>query len=197
MHEVSYHGKSFQSDRILRSLPLKRNGSCRLFVKESQKRQMFVIPLETNAMQWSFQDENLHDVLQLLVALLSEHPASMVPAFDQRNGIRWDAISIYFTPASHFIIYHLVFHDRVCRHDTIMNYSEDLQWYFHIYLFFDERDQAYTLGVKLMKYRWIWWSYFLFLKFRVWLSITDIVFEEHLHRQHKKCHVFCSIISVV
>lgn len=142
MHEVSYHGKSFQSDRILRSLPLMRNGSCRLFVKGSRKRQMFVIPLETNAMQWSFQDENLHDVLQLLVALLSEHPASMVPAFDQRNGIRWDAISIYFTPASHFIIYHLVFHDRVCRHDTIMNYSEDLQWYFHIYLFFDERDQA-------------------------------------------------------
>lgn len=36
-----------------------------------------------------FQDENIHDVLQLLVALMSEHPASMIPAFDQRNGIRW------------------------------------------------------------------------------------------------------------
>lgn len=35
------------------------------------------------------QDENIHDVLQLLVALMSEHPASMIPAFDQRNGIRW------------------------------------------------------------------------------------------------------------
>lgn len=34
------------------------------------------------------QDENLHDVLQLVVALMSEHPASMIPAFDQRNGIR-------------------------------------------------------------------------------------------------------------
>ncbi|KAF7648126.1 hypothetical protein LDENG_00161520, partial [Lucifuga dentata] len=34
------------------------------------------------------EDENLHDVLQLLVALMSEHPASMIPAFDQRNGIR-------------------------------------------------------------------------------------------------------------
>ncbi|XP_068507524.1 neurobeachin isoform X1 [Syngnathus scovelli] len=34
------------------------------------------------------EDENLHDVLQLVVALMSEHPASMVPAFDQRNGIR-------------------------------------------------------------------------------------------------------------
>uniref|UniRef100_A0A669DKR3 Neurobeachin n=1 Tax=Oreochromis niloticus TaxID=8128 RepID=A0A669DKR3_ORENI len=33
-------------------------------------------------------DENLHDVLQLVVALMSEHPASMIPAFDQRNGIR-------------------------------------------------------------------------------------------------------------
>nr|XP_032812267.1 neurobeachin-like isoform X5 [Petromyzon marinus] len=36
----------------------------------------------------SCKDENLHDVLQLLVALMSEHPASMIPAFDQRNGIR-------------------------------------------------------------------------------------------------------------
>ncbi|XP_015806867.2 neurobeachin isoform X3 [Nothobranchius furzeri] len=34
------------------------------------------------------EDENLHDVLQLVVALMSEHPASMIPAFDQRNGIR-------------------------------------------------------------------------------------------------------------
>lgn len=37
---------------------------------------------------FSPQDENIHDVLQLLVALMSEHPASMIPAFDQRNGIR-------------------------------------------------------------------------------------------------------------
>ncbi|KAG9351796.1 hypothetical protein JZ751_023047 [Albula glossodonta] len=34
------------------------------------------------------EDENIHDVLQLLVALMSEHPASMIPAFDQRSGIR-------------------------------------------------------------------------------------------------------------
>ncbi|KAG7480002.1 neurobeachin-like isoform X2 [Solea senegalensis] len=34
------------------------------------------------------EDENLHDVLQLMVALMSEHPASMIPAFDQRHGIR-------------------------------------------------------------------------------------------------------------
>ncbi|KAF6738367.1 Lipopolysaccharide-responsive and beige-like anchor protein [Oryzias melastigma] len=34
------------------------------------------------------EDENLMDVLQLLVALMSEHPGSMVQAFDQRNGIR-------------------------------------------------------------------------------------------------------------
>uniref|UniRef100_A0A8C7JQ10 Neurobeachin n=1 Tax=Oncorhynchus kisutch TaxID=8019 RepID=A0A8C7JQ10_ONCKI len=34
------------------------------------------------------EDDNIHDVLQLLVALMSEHPASMIPAFDQRNGIR-------------------------------------------------------------------------------------------------------------
>lgn len=36
----------------------------------------------------SSQDDNLLDVLQLLVALMSEHPVSMVQAFDQRNGIR-------------------------------------------------------------------------------------------------------------
>ncbi|XP_035554740.1 lipopolysaccharide-responsive and beige-like anchor protein isoform X7 [Canis lupus dingo] len=33
-------------------------------------------------------DDNLMDVLQLLVALMSEHPNSMIPAFDQRNGLR-------------------------------------------------------------------------------------------------------------
>nr|XP_044987386.1 lipopolysaccharide-responsive and beige-like anchor protein isoform X2 [Jaculus jaculus] len=34
------------------------------------------------------EDDNLMDVLQLLVALMAEHPTSMVPAFDQRNGLR-------------------------------------------------------------------------------------------------------------
>lgn len=28
------------------------------------------------------EDENLHDVLQMLISLMSEHPSSMVPAFD-------------------------------------------------------------------------------------------------------------------
>ncbi|XP_077965271.1 lipopolysaccharide-responsive and beige-like anchor protein isoform X4 [Gasterosteus aculeatus] len=34
------------------------------------------------------EDDNIMDVLQLLVALMSEHPGPMVHAFDQRNGIR-------------------------------------------------------------------------------------------------------------
>ncbi|XP_012922675.1 lipopolysaccharide-responsive and beige-like anchor protein isoform X5 [Heterocephalus glaber] len=34
------------------------------------------------------EDDNLMDVLQLLVALMSEHPDSMISAFDQRNGLR-------------------------------------------------------------------------------------------------------------
>uniref|UniRef100_A0A673MXP9 Neurobeachin n=1 Tax=Sinocyclocheilus rhinocerous TaxID=307959 RepID=A0A673MXP9_9TELE len=38
--------------------------------------------------QLIMKDDNLMDVLQLLVALMSEHPVSMVQAFDQRNGIR-------------------------------------------------------------------------------------------------------------
>ncbi|KAK4887581.1 hypothetical protein RN001_003852 [Aquatica leii] len=34
------------------------------------------------------EDENLHDVLQMLISLMSEHPSSMVPAFDCKQGIR-------------------------------------------------------------------------------------------------------------
>lgn len=32
------------------------------------------------------EDENLHDVLQMLISLMSEHPSSMVPAFDSKQG---------------------------------------------------------------------------------------------------------------
>uniref|UniRef100_A0A8C7QBP3 LPS responsive beige-like anchor protein n=1 Tax=Oncorhynchus mykiss TaxID=8022 RepID=A0A8C7QBP3_ONCMY len=38
--------------------------------------------------QLIMKDDNLMDVLQLLVALMSEHHGSMVQAFDQRNGVR-------------------------------------------------------------------------------------------------------------
>ena len=34
-----------------------------------------------------FQDDNLLDVLQLLVAMLSEHGSAVVPVFDRQNGI--------------------------------------------------------------------------------------------------------------
>ncbi|XP_012285868.1 neurobeachin isoform X4 [Orussus abietinus] len=34
------------------------------------------------------EDENLHDVLQMLISLMSEHPSSMVPAFDAKQGVR-------------------------------------------------------------------------------------------------------------
>ncbi|XP_053598524.1 neurobeachin isoform X2 [Microplitis demolitor] len=34
------------------------------------------------------EDENLHDVLQMLISLTSEHPSSMVPAFDSKQGVR-------------------------------------------------------------------------------------------------------------
>ncbi|XP_076302046.1 A kinase anchor protein rugose isoform X15 [Lasioglossum baleicum] len=34
------------------------------------------------------EDENLHDVLQTLISLMSEHPSSMVPAFDAKQGVR-------------------------------------------------------------------------------------------------------------
>ncbi|KAJ8932339.1 hypothetical protein NQ314_014703 [Rhamnusium bicolor] len=34
------------------------------------------------------EDDNLHDVLQMLISLMSEHPSSMVPAFDAKFGVR-------------------------------------------------------------------------------------------------------------
>ncbi|XP_025413639.1 neurobeachin isoform X3 [Sipha flava] len=34
------------------------------------------------------EDENLHDVLQTLMSLMSEQPASMIPAFDVKHGVR-------------------------------------------------------------------------------------------------------------
>lgn len=34
------------------------------------------------------EDDNLHDVLQMLISLMSEHPSSMVPAFDCKHGVR-------------------------------------------------------------------------------------------------------------
>ena len=34
------------------------------------------------------EDDNLMDVLMLLVTLMSQHPSSMVPSFDKKNGIR-------------------------------------------------------------------------------------------------------------
>ena len=33
------------------------------------------------------------DVLELLVHLTAEHPSSMVPAFDQKNGVRLVALA--------------------------------------------------------------------------------------------------------
>ncbi|XP_023310795.1 neurobeachin [Anoplophora glabripennis] len=34
------------------------------------------------------EDDNLHDVLQMLISLMSEYPSSMVPAFDAKYGVR-------------------------------------------------------------------------------------------------------------
>uniref|UniRef100_UPI00358E9994 neurobeachin-like n=1 Tax=Myxine glutinosa TaxID=7769 RepID=UPI00358E9994 len=62
---------------FLKQLILKDRG-----VKEDELQSIL------NCLLTMHEDENLHDVLQLLVALMSEHPASMIPAFDQRGGIR-------------------------------------------------------------------------------------------------------------
>ncbi|XP_069017351.1 neurobeachin [Embiotoca jacksoni] len=62
---------------FLKQLILKDRG-----VKEDELQSIL------NYLLTMHEDENLHDVLQLVVALMSEHPASMIPAFDQKNGIR-------------------------------------------------------------------------------------------------------------
>ncbi|KAF2368096.1 protein of unknown function DUF4704 [Trinorchestia longiramus] len=41
-----------------------------------------------NYLSTMHEDENLHDVLQMLMSLMSEQPASMVPAFDSKVGTR-------------------------------------------------------------------------------------------------------------
>ncbi|KAG5844667.1 hypothetical protein ANANG_G00164910 [Anguilla anguilla] len=62
---------------FLKQLILKDRG-----VKEDELQSIL------NYLLTMHEDDNIHDVLQLLVALMSEHPASMIPAFDQRSGIR-------------------------------------------------------------------------------------------------------------
>ncbi|GFV45030.1 neurobeachin [Trichonephila clavipes] len=62
---------------FLKQLILKGNG-----VKEDELQSIL------NYLTTVHEDENLHDVLQMLMSLMSEHPASMVPAFDIKNGIR-------------------------------------------------------------------------------------------------------------
>ncbi|GFQ75622.1 neurobeachin, partial [Trichonephila clavata] len=61
---------------FLKQLILKGNG-----VKEDELQSIL------NYLTTVHEDENLHDVLQMLMSLMSEHPASMVPAFDIKNGI--------------------------------------------------------------------------------------------------------------
>lgn len=62
---------------FLKQLILKGNG-----VKEDELQSIL------NYLTTVHEDENLHDVLQMLMSLMSEHPASMVPAFDVKYGIR-------------------------------------------------------------------------------------------------------------
>ncbi|CAI9156744.1 unnamed protein product [Rangifer tarandus platyrhynchus] len=62
---------------FIKQLVMKDNG-----VKEDELQAIL------NYLLTMHEDDNLMDVLQLLVALMSEHPNSMIPAFDQRNGLR-------------------------------------------------------------------------------------------------------------
>lgn len=52
------------------------------FVREDELQSVL------NYISTVHEDENLHDVVQTLISLLSEHPAAMVPAFDAKHGVR-------------------------------------------------------------------------------------------------------------
>lgn len=36
---------------------------------------------------FSIKDDNLYDVLQMMICLMNEDPASMIPGFDRKQGI--------------------------------------------------------------------------------------------------------------
>uniref|UniRef100_A0A336KVB2 CSON000785 protein n=1 Tax=Culicoides sonorensis TaxID=179676 RepID=A0A336KVB2_CULSO len=58
-------------------------------------------PVSESLRAVSDRDENLHDVLQMLISLLSENPSVMVPSFDAKNGIR--TVFKLLTSESHII----------------------------------------------------------------------------------------------
>lgn len=63
---------------------MKKEAFCFKYYNNKSK---FVDPAN-NVIYIFSQDENLHDVLQMLISLMSEHPSSMVPAFDAKQGVR-------------------------------------------------------------------------------------------------------------
>ena len=70
-----------------------------------------------NFLHTMHEDDNIQDVLQLLVALMSEHPKSMVPAFDRKGGVK----TVFKLLASsneairlQVILYKNCIHDRTC-----------------------------------------------------------------------------------
>lgn len=50
------------------------------------------------------EDDNLHDVLQLMITLMSEFPQSLVPGFDRCSGIR-SVISCFFASYLKVIVF--------------------------------------------------------------------------------------------
>ncbi|XP_052829518.1 neurobeachin isoform X4 [Octopus bimaculoides] len=63
-----------------------------LYVKELIRKGQGILEDELqsilNYLTTLHEDDNLMDVLMLLVTLMAQHPSSMVPSFDKKNGIR-------------------------------------------------------------------------------------------------------------
>lgn len=71
----------------------------------------------------------------------------MIPAFDQRNGIRWVKLPLILS-----WIY--------TKHELFTFISIRMFTYFHIYSVPDKQHQAFPPCAWEMKCEWIWWSYF-------------------------------------
>lgn len=88
----SYVVKTFVVDRPKREEIVEIRGFMLLFMKQlvisspgTQEEELQAI---LNYLHTIEEDENLIDVLDMAVNLMSEHPRTMVPAFDQRQGLK-------------------------------------------------------------------------------------------------------------
>ena len=75
------HAMDSSDSPLVRHLSISLRAAKFLLSQRPTRTFVFVMPI-------FFQDDNLVDVLELLVKLMAEHPASMVPASDRKHAVR-------------------------------------------------------------------------------------------------------------